>query len=187
MEQRIKLFEKYTLDSIRRQTSQNFTWAIFFDPQTPDEIVNRWKATNIEAIKSGDPIGGCTKGLFNDRLLTTRLDNDDYLETYYVEAVQKIAARVQVDTVIDFHGRALDHHSGVYYDPKRASPTSMFLSLVEFGEIKTALGHEHSKMKSHYPAIFDDRYGWVMVCHGDNQMNKIEDYMDRNVPQERYI
>src|SRR4051812_14454073 len=97
---RVALFERYCLPSVRAQTCQDFTWIVYFDPQSPqwlrdwagehqdsgdfhvvyrDEVPRAVLLDDIRAALPGAPRG---------TLLTTNLDNDDSVARDFVARLQ---------------------------------------------------------------------------------------------------
>jgi hypothetical protein len=185
---RMQLFRDYTVPSMQRQTLDDFEWIIRIDPSTPAGIVQ-------QLAKFGHPMIGTDEMVMayigsnrwdNEPVITTRLDNDDYVEEGWVEMIQMEALAATQDTVIDTLGRAFDVETGRYFNPGRGGANSMFVSLVEFGAIKGVYSRPHYKIGDDYPTVVIPHFGWVMVCHGGNLMNKILPEFKQNVPQTYY-
>lgn len=110
LEERLKLFETYTLPSIIGQTCQDFTWILLVDSQTPDSYRERmmsyrkgcpqikyiavkeqygWHFANIfqQAVEELLKERGAKEG---DYCLTTYFDNDDCLNKDYVKNAHDI-------------------------------------------------------------------------------------------------
>ena len=99
LQQRVELFEMYCLPSVLTQTSSNFHWIVYFDPQSPDWLrqrISEWRrnsvltpiyrATVVRTEMHGDILS--TIGKRGGDLLTTNLDNDDGLASDFVERLQ---------------------------------------------------------------------------------------------------
>jgi len=173
MTKRLDLFERYTLPSMMRQTTNRWTWLLAFDPQTPECITARYDYLDrVQVIyepcqdwmRANVDMGGW--------LITSRLDNDDYVERDWVERIQAEFNRSEL--VVDFHGRALNLETGKYFNSDRTLPNSMFLSLIEHGSTcKTCHAFNHTDMVAHYPSKLIEGFGWTMIIHDDNLMNTI--------------
>lgn len=190
MSHRMKLFEKYTLPSVLNQTNRNFQWLMSFAPETPKEITDKYDYPFVKCIYQYPT--DYMRGLYGtvlrdgDHLITSRLDNDDMLEPFYVERIQAVFDK-QDFLIVDPDGRQLDLKTGKFYTSARKTPNSPFLSLIEkVGlkytslngtqidiPIKTCCYCSHSKMTWHFPAkkIYD--WLWIMVIHDRNVSNKI--------------
>jgi len=173
MEERIALFERYTFPSMMRQTCMDWTWVIVFDELTPPEVIVKYDYVDNITIISDLPATWLRQNVDGDKwLITTRLDNDDYVERDLMENIQ--GAFVEDVLVVDTRGRALDTQTGIYYDPMREFPNSMFLSMIEHGrDCRTCHFVKHTDMIARFPSRKLDAYGWTMVCHGNNLMNSI--------------
>ena len=178
MDHRVKLFDTYTLPSMLRQTNTNWTWVLCFDEKTPDNIICKYDyIDNIKCVFERPDVWIRANADSGSWLITTRLDNDDYVERDWIGLIQE-----QFDgmvKVVDMNGRALDVSTGVYYDTMRPGPNSMFLSLIEPGGVcDTCYKYQHTHMLHHYDSVMLNQYGWVMVCHDMNIINSVK----RNAP-----
>jgi len=118
-----------------------------------------------------------------DKLITSRVDDDDILLPNYVKDVQQIAMNCDIDTIIDLKGYWLDKREEPikYYYNHRYSfdRTSPFISLVENLEegkpIRTAYYIHHAKMGKHFNVFESPNHSWIQVLHKYNQkMNKLK-------------
>jgi hypothetical protein len=95
---RVELFERYCLPSVRSQTSAQFGWLVYFDPESPRWLRQRiedWSAdgtmvplfraevSNAELLSDIE----AHLGRHDAWLVTTNLDNDDALATDFVEPI----------------------------------------------------------------------------------------------------
>lgn len=195
MEHRMRLFEDITLPSVMKQTEKNFVWLLSFDQATPKEIIKKYSdLPNVHIIYKyprtylRDQLG---KEIFSgDWIITSRLDNDDYIYPKFIERVQD-----QFDEtfkLVDTDGRQLDLETGKLYTVERKTCNSPFLSLIEkVGEpwmsvskdpkekkmikepVKTVYYCSHSNMEWHFPAVKINEVLYRMVIHDWNQGNRI--------------
>lgn len=98
--QRVNLFEEYCLTSVRAQVSQDFTWIIYFDPQTSawlreriDERTRDGSYTPIfrASVGSSELVEDMRRlvGTPGTTLPTTNVDNDDGLAIDLRDRLQK--------------------------------------------------------------------------------------------------
>src|ERR1700761_2223454 len=97
---RFDLFERYCLPSMLAQSTQDFTWIIFFDHQTPEPFATRARALaqvspNIVPVFCKSlPLEFVVETIVEvlpeqpEWLLTTRLDNDDGLHRDFAATLQ---------------------------------------------------------------------------------------------------
>ena len=184
MRHRCQLFERYTLPSVMRQTCGDFTWVIGFDARTPDRYLDLYAQLPRVQICNCQPSQWVKHNHNQDQyLVTSRLDNDDYIERDYVQQVQDFDEL----GVVDFRGRVLDVATGKYYDWHRPRPNSMFLSLIEPpGQSLMATFCEHTWMPDHFRSERIDEYGWTMVVHDRNIINKLLANMELSKNQNHY-
>jgi hypothetical protein len=96
---RFELFDRFCYPSVRGQSTQNFTWLVFFDSDTPRVFTERFAAysrwKNFVPVYINAPVEEYHRDMrdaiitrMSDRaqsIVTTRLDNDDALGTRFVE------------------------------------------------------------------------------------------------------
>jgi hypothetical protein len=186
LKHRCELFERYTYPSMMRQTCKDFVWLVMFDPETPEEIAARYEGI-IPVYGDMEEAKSIVRKGISRPIITSRLDSDDYVEEYWIKGIQNVARICKNDTVIDYHGRAYHEGTEVFYEVKRNKPTSMFLSLVEFGRPETCYVHHHPDMFRHYGSIYLPMPGWVMVVHDNNLINSIQLGASKNIPQSFYL
>lgn len=98
---RVGLFEKYCLPSVIAQTSRNFCWIIYFDPESPLWLKNKiceWATTGtfrpiFRASVSRAELLADIRSVIDvpaQSLITTNLDNDDGLAIDFIERLQSI-------------------------------------------------------------------------------------------------
>lgn len=110
LEERLQLFETYTLPSVKGQTCQDFTWVLLVDRDTPVDYRERMKAYREQCpqmvfIAVGKRYAAEFARIFEevvneqlkekdahagDLCLTTYLDNDDCLHKDYIQSVHSL-------------------------------------------------------------------------------------------------
>lgn len=186
LEGRFKLFEAYCLPSVKAQTSKNFSWLVFFHPDTPEEyklrisnITDKFPQFKPIYIKSNNDIPQKIqdelKRNFSDKnwVITTRIDNDDIIAKDYIDNIQKLF-RPENKLILDFYkGYILDHKNLELY--KYDYQSNAFISIIEnSNNIKSVLSFNHARAKE-YGNIehIDSKRMWSQVIHGENLGNKI--------------
>lgn len=173
MAHRVELFERYCLPSVMKQTCQDFTWVIAFDPKTESRYIEQYDYFPFVQVCFEQPhLWLKRRPSEADWLITSRFDNDDQYRPEFVKRVQQ--AFDHETEVIDIDYDVMDSHSGKRYRSMRIRPNSPFLSLVEPWERdpKTALGRPHTVMCDLYPAR---KIGLLatQVIHDRNICNKV--------------
>lgn len=118
LKHRCDLFERFCLPSVCNQSVMEFKWIVLFDAQSPDWMVKRvesWKKQCGVFIPRfvNRPFHRSYSEVFKKRILheigteecrivTTYLDNDDSLNSTYVEAVISLSKSVDSRTYISF-------------------------------------------------------------------------------------
>ena len=103
LDHRTNLFIKYCLPSVLNQTNKKFSWLIYFDSATSNEVLSVFRDIetqykNLIRIILADDYDSFLKSYCNDVLdmsdrdckyiITTRLDNDDIIHKDFVSAIQ---------------------------------------------------------------------------------------------------
>lgn len=199
MEHRVKLFNEITLQSVMLQTERNFTWLLSFAEETPKHITDHYATWPGVKIIYEYPQTWLRKQDLKDGewIITTRLDNDDYISPEYIEKVQ--AQFDETFKLVDTDGRQLDLETGKLYTVERKTCNSPFLSLIEqvgtpwesvtndprehriiSERIKTVYYCSHSKMEWHFPAVKINEVLYRMVIHSRNISNRIVGHEVKN-------
>lgn len=193
LEERFRLFDKYCLPSILRQTQQTFTWVILASQQTPEE----YKVRLMEYMYQYDNIDvhfcsyyedinllyqglGLHYGLGFSHLLSTRVDSDDMLAYDFVEKLQAhISTETPEHTILSFP-------NGIQWFENQdiALTTSFkknhFLSFYEpSDDLRTCIGIDHTKVPDVHLQSLTDAGMWCEIVHSSNMCNSY-------VPKYRY-
>jgi GT2 family glycosyltransferase len=181
---RLRLFETYCVPSVRRQTSRNFTWLVFFDAATPARWRSRFEALAGSAgfrpvfldrpFDGGQASRAITRLGLDDApfLITSRLDNDDALAPHFVAAVQR-AVRPRELEFLNFPLGYQLAGGRVYLRPYLAGS---FASLVERradGPWRTVHFVQHHLIGRHPVRQLRSRPAWLQVVHGTNLANEV--------------
>lgn len=180
---RVELFETYCLPSVRNQSNQNFSWIVYFDPHSPDwllERIARWLAyPNFQPIFR-EQVDYAHK--MNDirrfakprraRLLTTNLDNDDALAVDFVERLQ--AASPPTGRVALYFRNGLILSRGSLF--RHSEPHNAFCSVSEsWAEPVTCWVAPHNQLPRYMPVqVLEGAPSWLQVVHGHNVANRIK-------------
>jgi hypothetical protein len=176
------LFERYCAPSVAAQTSTDFLWVVYFDPESPG-----WLKRAIEPYaRSGlfMPIFRAevpTPVLVDDlralaahddgMLLTTNIDNDDGVA---VDFVERLRSAVTFDD-----RRALFIVAGLVKGPDgvylRRDRDNAFCSVAEpWTDARTSWDDWHIMLGRSMPVVeIEGRPGWLQVIHGENVSNRV--------------
>lgn len=179
---RVDLFDRYCAPSVRAQTSQNFAWIIYFDPESPDwlrERIGGYEAEGLfrpifRATVSHDQLLGdirATVGTPGDLLITTNLDNDDGLARDFIERLQSVVTTHPRAALYLVNG--LIGSSGDLF--LRRDPANAFCSVREAWTDPVACWtDQHPYLGLHMPVVeIGGAPGWLQVVHGTNVSNRI--------------
>lgn len=175
MSERLKLFKAYCLPTMNAQTCKNFTWLIAFDRDTPEfeiDLVTDLIKVDYKIILTDHIPYFKTLNKEAQFLITSRLDNDDFVTETWVEDIQaEFHSRTEI---IDFSGIQYDILTGKTYTNNRKCANSPFLSLIELWKTPdTCFIQQHSVMPLHYPGRLIKKYRHAMIIHDNNVCNEI--------------
>ncbi len=186
LNKRLDLFESFCFPTVRAQTRTDFSWLLLFDVETPESVreriaslAARWDLIRPIFLEPGLKQGAkraVQKAMTNapDRLVTTRLDNDDGLASNYVETIRKFSEQDEA-TVLEFPAGYIWNKGKVYRDWQ---PRNAFGTLVEpmMGNLdypfQTIYKGSHSENYKLGKVLWVSREpGWLQVVHGSNLEN----------------
>jgi hypothetical protein len=184
--QRLELFERFCLPTVRSQTEQDFKWLVLFADETPDAVKARVAAHGaawpnfvpIYLPRGASSVGPLVVSPYLDAapqtLLTTRLDNDDGLARDYVAKVQRHAASNE-RLVLQFPMGYVWHNDRIYLDRQEHNAfTTLVEPLPQGGTsgFNTIYKGSHSDIERLGRVInVDDEPSWLQVIHGSNVEN----------------
>lgn len=190
---RVKLFEQYCLPSVRMQTSSNFSWIIYFDPESPDwlrEKIQEWNQNPLfsaiyrEEVSRDELLTDIrsTTGASRQRLLTTNLDNDDGLSRDFVERLQSVEAPPRRLAIYLSHG-LIKSGNALYWLRDRENA---FCSVLEnWDDPVTCWVDWHNRLADHMSTTeVTDGPAWLQVIHERNVSNRVH---GRRVPAGKFI
>lgn len=179
---RIGLFDRYCLPSVAAQTSGDFSWLVYFDPQSPDwlkdwigdhERARRFTPVFREEVPRAVLLADIETVLGHrpEILVTTNLDNDDSISVDHVARVRAHAGQgprravYLADGLIRTDGRLYTY----------VFPHNAFCSVVEpWDDPVTCWSYWHIALPDHMPAVvLRGRAAWLQVVHGANVSNRV--------------
>lgn len=179
---RVALFEKYCVPSVLSQTSSNFRWLIYFDPESPEWlrslIAGYEKAGTfvpiyresvsptelVDDIRSLTGAGGAT-------LITSNLDNDDALAVDFLQRLQDSVPAAPRAALYFSHG-LITSPGGLYF---RTDRHNAFCSVRETWDAPDTCWvdwHDRLPKRMTVQLIAGDP-GWLQVVHGRNVSNRV--------------
>lgn len=183
LESRVVLFERFCLRSVEAQVQRDFSWIVYFDPESPDWLKERIRAWQEAGIlhpffrPSVDPqqlIGDlrAVSGQRHTRLLTTNLDNDDALAADFTARVQHLAWLATHATAL-YLAHGLIASEGRLY--RRSDSVNAFCSVVApWADPQTCWADWHNLLGRKMPVrVEEGPPAWLQVVHGRNVSNRV--------------
>ncbi|MEX1079874.1 MAG: glycosyltransferase [Homoserinimonas sp.] len=179
---RIELFERYCVPSVRSQGNRNFSWIIYFDPHSPDWLNRRvrdYAASGLftpvyRAAVSREELLSDIRAVVapgGRRLVTTNLDNDDAVATDFVDRVQGLCDQEQRTAVFLVTG-LIKSGTGVYL---RIDRDNAFCTVAESWDAPaTCWADWHVLLRRSMPVVEQrGQPAWLQVVHGENVSNRV--------------
>ncbi len=184
--QRLELFERFCLPTVRSQTEQDFKWLVLFADDTPASVKARIEAYGADwpnfvpvwLPRGSGTVGPLVVGPYLDgspqTLLTTRLDNDDGLARDYIEKVRRHEA-TRERLVLHFPVGYVWHNERIYLDRQEHNAFTTLIEPLPAGnatEYFTIYKGSHSDIERLGRLVnIDEEPSWLQVIHGGNLEN----------------
>lgn len=192
LEERFKLFETYTLPSLKMQTCQNFEVIVLFHKETPEKYKERVAEQQREypfllplyfSDSEKFDFEEFVQEKFMDEypyFVTSRLDNDDMYAPTYIETIQEYIASLSQMRTCFFsfkRGEKFDLQEGKRYEFDYMQ--NHFLSMLAPASTNV-LKYDHSTIEQSGHEIVPlepDSIMWTEIVHNSNVANKIVPYV----------
>ncbi|MET0715162.1 MAG: glycosyltransferase [Mycetocola sp.] len=176
------LFEHYCAPSVEAQTTKEFAWVIYFDPESPQWLreaiapyaerglfIPIFRAEAPRDILVSDLRRFARHG--DGTLLTTNLDNDDGVAVDFLERLQA-AVTFEDRRALYVTNGIIKGPDGVYV---RHDPENAFCSVAEpWSDPRTSWDDWHIMLGRSMPVVeIDGAPGWLQVVHGENVSNRV--------------
>lgn len=181
LRERLALFKKTLLPSLRAQSCASFRWLIFCADDSPAwfraQLTNAvgalgepvWVTGSFSPETVAAEVGSRTATPY---LITTRIDNDDAVSSGFVERIQERFAYQSFAFLNFMHG--LQYEDGWLY--RRSDPSNAFCSLIERrtgGQPRTVFLDWHTRIASYGPVDqVRSQPVWMQIVHGGNLANR---------------
>lgn len=191
LNERLYLFFKFCYPSVADQTEKNFKWIVYFDVDTPDSFIQKFRSLdgyNIVDLKFASTWlefnSKVSKELppksENEIVITTRLDCDDAISKNAISSIQNESLGIISSTnftssfIVNFiDGLVYDVNSKLLL--KASLSSNPFISLVNLDSDNdnSVYTYQHNTVKKYFKII--DIYNqeiWLQIIHGNNLLNK---------------
>lgn len=188
LRKRVALFERYCLPSVLQQDTDAFKWIIYFDPESPQWLVD-WLQTieesaNFvpifrESVSHADLLVDLrtVTGAQGQTLITTNLDNDDAVATDFVSRIQTAVQGRARQAIYLANGLILNEPNlYIHRDQYNA-----FCSVAEsWNAPLTAWTDWHNRLHLHMQVnLVEGPPAWLQVIHGTNVSNRVHGRLTR--------
>jgi hypothetical protein len=185
--QRLDLFERFCLPTMRGQTRQDFKWLVLFAEDTPAAVKARiarytaWPNLVPVYLPAGlEHVGRLVVTPYLDQspqtLITTRIDNDDGLCRTYIEEVRRLEA-VKERTVAHFPIGYVWHRDRIYLDRQDHNAFTTLIEPLPQGidsPFVTIYKGSHSDIGQLGRVVdLGQEPAWLQVIHGTNLENYV--------------
>jgi N-acetylglucosaminyl-diphospho-decaprenol L-rhamnosyltransferase len=187
LSERLDLFERFCLPTVRGQTRQDFIWLVLFDRDTPADIKQRierhkgWPNFVPVYLPAGsEHVGRLVVTPYLDKapqtLITTRLDNDDGLCRTYVEEIRRYqgaSERLVLQCPVGY----VWHRGRIYLDRQEHNAFTTLIEPLEHGvesEYVTIYKGSHSDIHRLGRVVdVTQEPAWLQVIHDTNVENYV--------------
>lgn len=184
LRRRLGLFLRYTVPSVVAQAEPPERWIVLCGP-SPEWLVSSLTelhdAPFLRVRVCAEPFAPELVASLVDaevppdveRVITTRLDNDDAIARSYLAAVRAAAAERQTARSFINFPRGLQLRSGRVY--RRWDVANAFASAVEpRDELRTVFLDEHQHLGEHGPVVQVAKPDlWIQIIHSENLANSV--------------
>jgi N-acetylglucosaminyl-diphospho-decaprenol L-rhamnosyltransferase len=183
LRERVELFERYCLPSLVNQTTKDFRWIVYLDPESPDWLLDRMAvhARNgvlvpvlRESVSTSELLEDIRGVVAREEpvLITTNVDNDDGVAKDFLERIQAVPH--QDGRVAVYVTEGLVRSSTRLY--RLTYARNAFNSVREsWSEPVTSWSEWHTELGEKMPVIEIGRDpGWLQVIHGANVSNRVK-------------
>jgi FkbM family methyltransferase len=192
LEHRFLLFESFCLLSVLAQEHKEFHWLMLVDPGTPEKWLARLhrdlaplplaRIIPTHAVSEELFVAEIQKALDDsnaERVITTRLDNDDAISRDYLARVYNAAEscrRKDAYYVINFRSGLQASPLGLFSVAHKLNP---FASLVSPRQrLVTVANRPHAELNKSGKVVDcgvwkDGAPGWIQTVHGNNIANRL--------------
>jgi hypothetical protein len=188
LENRIDLFFEYCYPSVANQSDKDFEWWIFFDFETPHEILERIRKKDTGGliklkfsnwIKFREDILSELKRIPDnyDYLMNARLDSDDALSKFNIEGLKryllmKVDGLPEAFVLNPLRGLVFDTRTTILFQKWLISNPFQVLVQKHDKIIYSVFTFQHQSVAGHFPIInVSKRPFWLVVVHGGNWLN----------------
>lgn len=191
LKERFRLFERYCFPSVVNQSTKNFVWFVLFNANTPEvykiQIESYIKQFNLFVPLFLEPYGN-ENLLVNEEInkrsngcshvITTRLDNDDMISSFYMQTIQDAFNEKMTDVFLNY-GYGYQYTEKLKILRKYTNyGLSHYVSRVE-KKCKTyqTVLVDHSKLYElgkYIELPTPKQGGWIEVIHSCNAYNRID-------------
>lgn len=190
LRKRFKFFERFTFAAMLRQTDRQFDWLVMFHRDTPLEFKQRicnYQARmpqfiplfldDEDCIELGETIKKYIADHYScDKVITTRIDNDDVVHSTYIENIKKDLCGCNVNTV-------LTYVNGMQYDMQKQNILKFRYKENHFTSLLDVKQGQHILMWNHTTINDNDAYViksvstivpmWGEIVTENNYINKM--------------
>lgn len=179
---RIVLFDRYSVPSVRGQDAGDVFWIVYLDPESPAWLKQRMSQLESEGllapiyretVSDDDLAEDIRRVVGHDRgpVITSNLDNDDGLATDFVRRLRQ--ARITAPRTALYVVFGLIKHGEQLF--LRHDRDNAFCAVREdLTELRTCWADWHNRLSRHMPVVeVDGPPGWLQVVHGNNVSNRV--------------
>ncbi|MEL4357764.1 MULTISPECIES: glycosyltransferase [unclassified Luteococcus] len=186
LRERIELFERYTVPSVRAQLGDDISWVVYLDTESPQWLLDKmyaWRdeglltpvlATSVGPVELTRDIQAAA-GRQNGPVITSNLDNDDGLAIDFVQRLRQAPVTQERTALYLAHGLITNGRRCFL----REDRTNAFCAVREdLSDLMTCWSDWHNRLGRHMDVVeVEGEPGWLQVIHGANVSNRVRGTM----------
>ncbi|MEL4505651.1 glycosyltransferase [Luteococcus sp. H138] len=194
--ERIALFERYTVPSVRAQLGDDVHWLVYLDTESPQWLLDKMYAWRDEglltpllrtSVTQEDRTADIHAVVGRDQgpVITSNLDNDDGLAIDFVQQLRAAPVTAERTALYLSHG-LISNGTRCFL---REDRTNAFCAVREdLSDPMTCWADWHNRLGQHMDVVeVDGEPGWLQVIHGANVSNRVRGTMTDPAPhRERF-
>ncbi|MGO4957028.1 glycosyltransferase [Luteococcus sp. Sow4_B9] len=186
LRERIELFDKYTVPSVRSQLTDDVHWIVYLDTQSPQWLLDRmdvWEREGLLTPILRESVSGQERaddirrvvGRDSGAVVTSNLDNDDGLSNDFVLRLRTADVVAERQAIYLVNG-LITNGSRIY---AREDRVNAFCAVREdLSDLVTCWVDWHNRLNLHMPVVeVEGAPGWLQVIHGANVSNRVRGRM----------
>ncbi len=191
LRERVELFERFTVPSVRAQDADRVGWLVFLDDRSPGWLKSRMAELESEGLLRPHYLDGPLAreeltafvrdvvadltGPEDTRVVTSNLDNDDGLAHNFASRLRAAAEHAPTPAALYLVTGLIHHLDEVYLRNDADNAFGAVVDDLTNPEYRTCWAEWHNRLAQIMPSVdvADGQPAWLQVVHGRNVSNRV--------------